>query len=111
MLRNLIVISFIVGVMSACQKDPLVILCQPEESWGDKVAIRIEEDKEQAQLLDTITLRPATFNPFVRAYISPTMISLYEADEKNFWLLDRSNGRLSRNNPYGRYYCSTKRAI
>lgn len=109
MIRLLIVAALTVSVLTACKKEPIVLLCQPTESYGDKVALRIDEEASTADLLNPFSLIKEKDNYFMSAFISPTVIHLTEAGNSNNWLLDRATGKLSINNPRRDYYCGTGR--
>jgi hypothetical protein len=56
MIRFLLVAVLAAPVLTACKKDPIVLLCQPLESYGDKVALRIDEEASTADLLNPFSL-------------------------------------------------------
>lgn len=95
--------------LSGCQKEPVKLLCSPLTQWADKVAIELDEEKSTAKLLDPISLLSVNPNPIVDTFFSPTVVHMKEADTRNFWMLDRSSGKLDRANPRTEYYCSSGR--
>lgn len=98
-------------LVGGCQKDTIRLLCNPSAQYGEKVALEIDEAKNEARLLDPYSFAPVNPNPFKQLNMTESVIHIVESDPKNFWLLDRTNAKLSRNNPREDYYCSNRRVL
>jgi len=100
---------FFVIVLGSCGNPPLKLVCKSIEPFRSDVAFEIDEKDQTAKQLDPISLQPIGNAKFVDVYFSPTVINMNIEGSSDFWLLDRTTGKLRIKSTGGDYYCLSGR--